>query len=518
MNSNNHQLVDGENNAITCHEAVAVRDDIPGMVASLYRRHGDALRIVPVSAGSGGGGIFQQSPAAGNHVVALQINPAGTPAIRKANGVDLLEVGLHEILVDADAGLVYAGAGITLEQLNQAVADTMGTSYRVLGADLTSYTYAQVGATFMTGGMGPQRRYFSDSVEAIALFDGQKMATVNGSRLAAYAGSYGWTGIACAVCCRISRLPREEVAFAMPVSNRADDLSRLLAHFAPLCFAGEGTDDLSQGDVILGIEHITSDAMMPLFNQDIENDITRRARGLKQKCDAAEVDGAVFITGFCNDSAEAFLERLLDSVDDETLSIAGVDLEHTEIFNDAELMRGVREAVPFAARTQSPRGRFVYKGHTDANIRLNPERVAQATKALWQANETYVEAVASLFRASPGVKGEILVYGHLNPYGVDPHNRVTLAGDNEVEFNRVIQDVEGLRDDFFQQLCRLCGETGSVLIGGEKGAASEAEIINALGGVQAAPAHLRQKAMARVEVIREASEMFNWRAILPVMG
>ena len=33
-------------------------------------------------------------------------------------------------------------------------------------------------------------------------------------------------------------------------------------------------------------------------------------------------------------------------------------------------MRLIREAIPYAARMQAPDARFVYKNHTDANIRL----------------------------------------------------------------------------------------------------------------------------------------------------
>jgi hypothetical protein len=267
--------------------------------------------------------------------------------------------------------------------------------------------------------------------------------------------------------------------------------------------------------LILGLEHVTAGAMVPLFNQGIENDVTQRARALLEKCAAADADGLVFVNGFSDKPVDEFLSSMLDANDDENFSLAGIDLEHTEIFRDADLMRALREAVPFAARTQSPTGDYVYKGHTDANVRLNADAVANSMRMFWTANQDYVASVQQYFDKHEAVRGEILIYGHMNPYGVDPHNRVTFACDDKQAFDKAVNDVDKLREHFFRAVRDICQTTGSQLIGGEKGAASEREIYLAFGGPQNAPHHLQQKFAQQSARVAEASVMFNWRVLSP---
>ena len=49
-------------------------------------------------------------------------------------------------------------------------------------------------------------------------------------------------------------------------------------------------------------------------------------------------------------------------------------------------MRLLREAIPYAARTQAPSGDFVYKNHTDLTIRLHPDAI-QAGMTQTQRND-----------------------------------------------------------------------------------------------------------------------------------
>jgi hypothetical protein len=59
--------------------------------------------------------------------------------------------------------------------------------------------YAAVGATFMTGGMGLKRRYFSASVVEAAIYDGTGTIVICGAKLCGYAGTYCWSDIVSAL-------------------------------------------------------------------------------------------------------------------------------------------------------------------------------------------------------------------------------------------------------------------------------------------------------------------------------
>ena len=514
------QLVDGENNAIRTDIAFQVRgDNFLPTLKSIQQKYVDNFYLVPVSGGSAGGGVFQKKCPPGGTVIGIQFAPATQPKIsntKDSQTIALTDISLDQIIIDKTNHLIYAGSAITLDQLNIALGETLGSSYRVLGADLTSYTYAQVGATFMTGGMGPQRRYFSDSVDAVALYNGSKVVEITNDKVSAYAGTYGWTGLVCAVCCRFVKLPANEIAFAIPVSNQPEDIARLLQHFSSLSYLQVKNHRVMSNAykhaIILGLEHVTTNALEPLFAFSADQTIIGRAKQLAEKCRLANADGLIFINGMSDLSEEDFLVSLVDDEESDHYTIAGIDLSHTEIFKNADQMRALREAVPFAARTQSPVGEFVFKGHTDANIHIHPDNVAESTKRLWQANLEYIESIRQYYATNPDVRGEVLVYGHMNPNGMDPHNRLTFACDDAEQYRQAVNFVEDQRDQFLQKLRGICDETGSVFVGGEKGAGSEQEMLNALGGVEGAPPHLSKKITAQQEIIGSALPMFNWRA------
>ena len=295
-----HVIVDGENNPILYDCAYSV-SAMPMDVAvrELLDKHGSDIRLLPLSGTSAGAGIFQVDSS--HEVVALHILAAVEPRVGLQTSPRIQSLALDEIIIDSNNRHVYAGSAVNLNQLNQALVNQLGPQFKVLGADLTSYTYAQVGATFMTGGMGPQRRYFSDSVCEIAIYDGSHMRTVTGDDLKCYAGTYGWTGIVSAVCCNYVELPVNEIAFAIPVNNTPDDLARLLAHLSPftrLQIDAESRVTSEAGDeLILGLEHLTTNSMQPFLNSG-DNELTRKATQLKLNCEAAEADGLIFVNGF----------------------------------------------------------------------------------------------------------------------------------------------------------------------------------------------------------------------------
>lgn len=514
-------LVDGESNAVLLDAAYGLRrDEIQrGALDAIVERHGEGSLLLPLSARSGGGGVFQVRPRSGGPVVGLSLEPVAEPRVEMASEVDITTLPLDAIVIDRDDRRILAGAAITLDQLNHALFELLGPGYRVLGADLTSYTYAQVGATFMTGGMGPQRRYFSDSVTEIALFDGSRIRRIHGKDLRSHAGTYGWTGLVTAVCCRYLPVPGHEIAFALPVNGSGEDIGRLLGHLAPWCYlteTGDGLRNASAGsDLLLGVEHVTLASMQPMLSTGATNHIIQRARGLAGKCRAADCDGLVFINGFSDGEADEFLFALVDDAGAAEPTIAGVDLEFSEIFNDPEEMRAVREGIPYAARNQAPSGAHGFKGHTDATIRLDPGDPAGHMAALWAINQAYVHAMADFFDHDNKVDGQILVYGHLNPWGVDPHNRVTIASDDHVAFESAMAFIHEQTARFYRELDGLCRRGGGEFIGGEKGAGSEREILAAFSDIDNAPDGLVEKYRRQCRAITAASPRFNWRAMAP---
>ena len=512
-------VVDGENNPVQFDVAYVVRGNPVDMLPELRARHGDNLRLLPMSATSSGGGIFQRTDPDGGVVVGLRFDAPAEPRVRCEASVPLAQIEMDEIVIDVEAQQVAAGCAITLDQLNRALADKLGHACKVPGADLTSYQYAAVGATFMTGGMGPQRRYFSDSVSEILLFDGRERVQISGEALSGYAGTYGWSGLVCAIRCQYLQFPANETAFALPVSSEAGALAALLAHLGQHAFlkfdAGRAVSINGGSDLILGIEHVSVESMQPLLNSLTDHPSHTRAQALQQKCELAGVDGLVFVNGFSDRSSDEFVLDLADDPDAETLCIGGIDIEHAEIFNDPETMRAVREAVPYAARTQAPDGKFVYKNHSDATIRLPIDAIAKNAEELWRINQHYIAQVQRFFDQERAIDGQILVYGHLNPYGVDPHNRITMSSNDEEAFARARDYIVEQRAAYYRQLAALCEDSDAEFIGGEKSADSEIGIYAALDGPEHAPAGLYRRFQQQRDTVASASGLFNWRALPP---
>jgi FAD/FMN-containing dehydrogenase len=513
------QVLDGENNQVEFDIAYPLKGDLINAVEQLRDLHGPEIYLLPMSATSCGGGIFQNENRPPGTIAGLRFDPPASPRLRFESQPKLLEIAQDEIVIDPEHQQISAGSAITLDQLNQALVRELGHCYKVPGADLTSYMYAAVGATFMTGGMGPQRRYFSDSVVEISLYDGNKIVSVEGGALQGYAGTYGWSGIVTALRCNYYQFPANEFAFALPVSGQPAHLAKLLAHLAPYSYLNLGTAQVTaQAEtegLILGIEHVSRSSMQPLLRDASDNPARKRALELEQKCAAAGVDGLVFISGFSDLASDEFLIGLADDQYAADFTIAGIELDHAEIFNDAEEMRMVREAIPYAARTQAASGQFVYKNHSDANIRLPWEDVAENAEQLWQINCDYVASVEQHFKQQDAVNGQILVYGHLNPYGVDPHNRVTMSSDDEDAFLQSRSFLVELRARYYRSLAALCATTNAVFVGGEKTADSEIGIYRALGGSENWPAALFARFRQQRATIKAAAKTFNWRAPEP---
>ena len=513
------RVVDGENNAVEFDIAYPILGEICAAVDQLRQKHGEDLLLLPMSATSSGGGIFQNTSKPDAPVIGLRFDAPLNPLIRYDSQTDLRRVKQDEIVIDRERQQISAGAAITLNQLNRALADELGHQYKVPGADLTSYMYAAVGATFMTGGMGPQRRYFSDSVVEAAIYDGVRVNIIADDALQGYAGTYGWSGIVCALRCNYCRFPANEIAFALPVSGDATKLARLLAHLAPYVYLDLNQDKVASAAgpdaMILGIEHVSCTSMQPLLAQPDGNPARKRGLDLQKKCGGAGVDGLVFVNGYSEQSSDEFLIGLVDDANAEIFTIAGIDIDHAEVFNEPEDMRALREAIPYAARTQAPDGQLVYKNHTDATTRMAADEVQACCERLWQINCEYVARVELYFERNSSIDGQILVYGHLNPYGMDPHNRVTMSSDDDMAFSRARDFLIEQRAGYYRELALMCESSNALFIGGEKSADSEIAIYDALQGPQHAPAALFARYQQQRKTVCAAASLFNWRALAP---
>ncbi len=509
-------LTDGENSSIQFDFAYSVHGNLMKAIEQIQQQHAEQIYWLPISGASAGSGIFQTPSPPSGIAVGLRFEPPISPQVRTGSCPELSKIDLDEVIIDPTTHTVCAGSAVTLDQLNQALADQLGDDYMVAGADLTSYQYAAVGATFMTGGMGPQRRYFSDSVIAACLYDGSSLIEIEGDQLLGFAGSYGWTGIISAVKCRYNRYPKNEIAFALPVSNQPQALANVLGHLAPLCYLQwvdhKVRSNFSESDLILGIEHVKCSAMQPLLASAPAASVLKRAQSLQQACDQAGADAVLFVIGLSDQPSDVFLQGLLDDSSDDALTIAGVDLAEAQIFERAAEMRDLREAIPYAARMQMPNRKYHYKNHSDANIRLNPLSVAISMARLWQINQDYVDAVEEFFSTDPDISGQILVYGHLNPYGVDPHNRVTMSCDSLQSFQRGRQHLVQQRAHFYRSLLKFCENSDGDFIGGEKAAHSELSMLEAFADEAALPQPLDQRFKRQRDQIRQTNESFSWRA------
>ena len=511
--------VDGENNPVHFDFAYPLHGTPAAAIQRLGELHGEALYLLPISGSSCGGGIMQAEIPAHGKVIGLRYDPPVEPRVRQDTNVDLAQLDQDEVVIDIERGQVLVGAAITLDQLNRGLCDQLGSAYRVFGADLTSYQYAAVGATFMTGGMGPQRRYFSDSVIAASIFDGRDNRQVEGEELLGYAGTYGWTGLVTAVACRIHAFPQNEIAFTLPVSDDPQALARVLARLGPFTDLDTSTSPVQtrqgQADLLLGIEHVSCASMQPLVKLGEVSSASRRALDLRQKCAQAGADGLLFINGLSNGPVDEYLLHLVDDAESNAPTIAGIALEHAELFNAPEEMRELREAIPYAARMQTPDCRHLYKNHTDAVVRIHPGKEASIMAELWQVNRDYVTAVKTCLTERAGVIGDILVYGHLNPQGVDPHNRITMGCDDFEQFEQTRDQLLALRSQYYRSMAALCESADASFIGGEKTADSEREIFAALGGPHNAPEILHRRYQQQRKTVRNAAPMFNWRALDP---
>jgi len=438
------------------------------------------------------------------------VDPATPPAL-------LLS---HQIAIDAGAGLVAAGAGLTIDQVNQALAAQMGHTRRIL-VDLTSSGSACVGGVVATGGMGPLRLHPSATLERVVLADGGSEARLlSADGLATVEGLQGWTGMVAAAQFRFFEVPTNEFGLVLPVQGSdVDSVAGLLVYLEPwtrvnLPAAG---GRLGNGDTVMnGIELVSRDSLSAFVAHAGEPARTK-ALGLLQSCEYAGADMLACLTGWSELAVDDVLMSLMDC---ETETIGGVMIEFGVGFSsgaEMDTFRAIREGAPELARTHArvrqPGRLKPYSVSTDLNLAAPADSGAIAD--VLTAYGDYRGAIRALAADLTGtVEVEMSTYGHLSPHGIDPHHRVTLFADEgqQAAFAAARQAVAACKRALIRDLLHAAERSGAAITGGEKGLPSLIDIANAAGGANRLPAALKARWRGAREAVLAAPANFAFRA------
>src|SRR5512145_1000369 len=218
---------------------------------------------------------------------------AGVAAIRPKGAVvpEAAPVGTapeqlqtHQIAVDAAAGTVAVGAGLTFTQVNSFLAEQVSPNARVL-VDLTSIGSAYVGGVVATGAMGPMRLRPSATLEAVVVADGGPGRILSGADLDLVEGLQGWTGMVAAAVFRFYEVPASEFGLVLPVQGSdVDAVAGLLAYLTPwtrIDLPGAG-GRLGNNDIVVnGVELVSRDSL-EAFIEHAPEPARTKAQGLLQ--------------------------------------------------------------------------------------------------------------------------------------------------------------------------------------------------------------------------------------------
>ena len=420
-----------------------------------------------------------------------------------------------QISIDREGGTVSAGAGLTFNQVNAALAEHVGPTARVL-VDLTSVGSAYVGGVVATGAMGPLRLRPSVMLEAVCLADGSQPRRVAGE---AVEGLQGWTGMVAAATFRYFLVPSGEFGLVLPVQGSdVDAMAGLLAWLEPwtrirLPEAGGRIE----GEVLLnGVELVSRDSL-DVFIEHAQDPARAKAQGLLQSCEYAGADMLACLTGWSEQSVDDVLYGLMDP---ETETIGGVMIDFGVGFSsgaEMDTFRAIREGAPDLARTRArvtqPGKLKPWTTSTDVNMAM-PADTAALSDVL-SAYADYRGAIRLLARELKGaVEVELAAYGHLSPAGIDPHHRVTLfapeGGEGALAGAR--HAVAANKRTLIHDLLHAAERHGGQVTGGEKGVPSLVEIARAAGGESRLPDALKSRFRRAKEAVQAAPPAFSFRA------
>jgi len=452
-------------------------------------------------------------------VVAIRPKGALTPE-RVEDDTAPEALATHQIAINAPAGLVAVGAGLTFTQVNAALAEFVSPNARVL-VDLTSIGSAYVGGVVATGAMGPLRMRPSSTLEAVVLADGGAPRVLSGEDLDLIEGLQGWTGMVAAAVFRFYEVPTSEFGLVLPVQGSdVDSVAGLLAYLQPwtqIHLPGPG-GRLGNGDTVLnGVELVSRDSL-EAFVEHAPEPARTKAQGLLQSCEYAGADMLACITGWSEQSVDDVLFGLMDP---ETETIGGIMIEYGVGFSsgsEMETFRAIREGAPDLARTKArvkPEGKLKpWSSSTDINL-VAPADTGAISDVL-TAYAEYRAAIRALAGdvAPSGLEVELAAYGHLWPQGIDPHHRVTIfapeGAEDEVAQARDV--VLAAKKILINDLVSAAQRGGGRITGGEKGVPSLIEIARAAGGEDNLPDELKHRLIRARTAVQAAPANFTFRA------
>lgn len=426
----------------------------------------------------------------------------------------------YQMAIDTAVGTVVAGAGLTFNQINAVLAESVGPTARLL-VDLTSVGSAYVGGVMATGGMGPLRLHPSAMTESVVLADGTGVRLLAPQDLDQVEGLQGWTGMVVSAMLRFYHVPPSEFGLVLPVQGSdVDTVAGFLAYLEPWTriTLPEAGGAVGNGETVInGIELVSKDSLTAFIDCAPEPARTK-AQGLLQSCEYANADMLACLTGWSEQSVDDVLFALLDP---ETETIGGVTIEFGVGFSsgaEMETFRAIREGAPDLARTKArmkPEGQMKpWTTSTDINVAVPSD--AGALADILTAYADYRSAIRSLARemAPTGVIVELAAYGHLSPHGLDPHHRVTLFADEGLEATvaGVRQAVLACKRMLIHDLLHASERGGARITGGEKGIPSVVELARAAGGENRLPPALRRRLERVRDAVMAAPKAFSFRA------
>ncbi|MCR6631511.1 MAG: FAD-binding oxidoreductase [Magnetospirillum sp.] len=499
--------------------ALLVTSDIVGAVGAAVTQGYAVMPTGGLTSAIGSFDYKKEAVAAFTGVVAIRPKGAVTPELAEP-GTPPEQVQTHQILIDAPKGLITAGAGLTFNQVNAALAEHVGPTARVL-VDLTSVGSAYVGGVVATGAMGPMRMRPSATLEAVALADGSGARILAGDDLDQVEGLQGWTGMVSAAVFRFYEVPASEFGLVLPVQGSdVDAVAGLLAYLEPwtrISLPGAGGRLGNSDTVVNGVELVSKDSL-EAFVEIAPEPARTKAQGLLQSCEYAGADQLACITGWSEQSIDDVLFSLMDP---ETETIGGVMIEYGVGFSsgqEMETFRAIREAAPDMARTRArvkPEGKLKpWTSSTDVNLAAPAD--TGAISDILAAYADYRGSIRALARelAPTGIEVELMAYGHLLPHGIDPHHRVTVFAPEgqEAALAGARQAVLACKRTLIHDLLHAAERGGGRITGGEKGIPSLVEIARAAGGENRLPAELKNRLARARHAVTTAPANFSFRA------
>jgi len=500
---------------------LCVTADIAHTVAEAIRQNWAVMPAGGLTSAIGSYEYAADAAAGFAGVVAIRPRAAAMPEIVAAD-TPLERLASNQVAIDAAAGLISAGAGLTFAQVNTALAEQVGQNFRVL-IDLTSVASAFVGGVIATGGMGPMRLLPSRIVDAVSLADGgDTPRLMTGDDLDLVEGMQGWTGMVTAARLRIFEVPSGEFGLVLPVQGSdTDTMAGLLVYLRRWTQislpAPGGRIAGAEGETVLnGIELVSRDSLSA-FVAHAEEPARSKAEGLLQSCDYAGADMLACLTGWSDLSIDDVLMSLLDP---ETETIGGVMIDFGVGFSsgaEMETFRAIREGAPDLARTRArvarPGKMKPWSSSTDVNIAFPADSSAAA--AILESYADYRQAIRALSRELDGaVEVELSAYGHLSPVGIDPHHRVTLVAPEgaKAALAAARLAVAANKRTLIHDLLFAAQRHGATITGGEKGIPSLVEIARAAGGESRLPPDLKARLSRARTAVMNAPVQFSFRA------